>query len=104
LSQIPHREGTTSAYHKADVSNEDQVRGVVSRAIGEFGRIGILLNNAGLQQDAPFDQMRLEQWNTVIRLDPTGQHRILGRRLDVFVSSYGARLKPENACGMRRMS
>jgi glucose 1-dehydrogenase len=38
-----------------------------------FGTIDILVANAGLQQDAPFDQMTLQQWNTVINVNLTGQ-------------------------------
>ena len=32
-----------------------------------------MVSNAGLQRDAPFDQMTLEQWNTVIGVNLTGQ-------------------------------
>jgi glucose 1-dehydrogenase len=38
-----------------------------------FGTVDILVANAGLQQDAPFDQMTLQQWNTVINVNLTGQ-------------------------------
>ena len=39
----------------------------------EFGTVDILINNAGLQSDAPFDQMTLAQWNKVIGVNLTGQ-------------------------------
>jgi NAD(P)-dependent dehydrogenase (short-subunit alcohol dehydrogenase family) len=39
----------------------------------EFGTVDILINNAGLQQDAPVDQMTLAQWNKVIGVNLTGQ-------------------------------
>jgi len=59
--------------HRADVSQEDQVREMFRRMCREFGTIDILINNAGLQADAPFDEMTLEQWNTVINTNLTGQ-------------------------------
>jgi glucose 1-dehydrogenase len=59
--------------HKADVSKEDQVQAMFQRMFNEFGTIDILINNAGLQRDAAFDQMTLEQWNTVINVNLTGQ-------------------------------
>ena len=59
--------------HKADVSKEDQVQAMFQRMFNEFGTIDILINNAGLQRDAAFDQMTLEQWNTVIDINLTGQ-------------------------------
>ncbi len=68
------KRGGVQAYaHKADVSKEDQVQAMFQRMFAEFGTIDILINNAGLQRDAAFDQMTLEQWNTVININLTGQ-------------------------------
>ena len=39
----------------------------------ELGTIDILINNAGLQKDAPLDEMTLDQWNLVINVNLTGQ-------------------------------
>jgi glucose 1-dehydrogenase len=58
---------------KADVSDEQQVAGMFGRAIDEFGTVDILINNAGLQQDAPFEQMTMAQWRKVIDVNLTGQ-------------------------------
>jgi glucose 1-dehydrogenase len=57
----------------ADVSQEQQVQQMFRDMIDKLGTIDILINNAGLQQDAPFDEMTLEQWNTVIGVNLTGQ-------------------------------
>ncbi len=65
--------GVQAYAHKADVSKEDQVQAMFQRMFQEFGTIDILINNAGLQRDAPFEQMTLEQWNTVISINLTGQ-------------------------------
>jgi glucose 1-dehydrogenase len=47
----------------ADVSDEEEVRSMFARAIDHFGTLHIVVNNAGLQRDAPFHDMTLEQWN-----------------------------------------
>jgi glucose 1-dehydrogenase len=65
--------GSRAYTHQADVSNEDQVRNMFQKMYQEFGTIDILINNAGLQQDAPFDEMTIDQWNTVINVNLTGQ-------------------------------
>ena len=65
--------GSRAYAHQADVSREDQVLAMFRRMIEEFGALDILINNAGLQKDAPFDQMTLEQWNKVIGVNLTGQ-------------------------------
>ena len=58
---------------KADVSNEDEVRSMFAQAINHFGTLHIVVNNAGLQRDAAFHEMTIEQWNKVIDVNLTGQ-------------------------------
>jgi len=58
---------------QADVSREEQVQAMFAHAIEGFGTLDILINNAGLQQDAPFQEMTLKQWETVISVNLTGQ-------------------------------
>ncbi|MFW5781133.1 MAG: glucose 1-dehydrogenase [Bacteroidota bacterium] len=57
---------------KADVSKEDQVKEMFSKTIETFGRLDILINNAGIQKDAPIDEMTLEEWQKVIDVNLTG--------------------------------
>ncbi len=58
---------------KADVSDEGQVSQMFARTISEFGGVDILINNAGLQQDAALEDMTLAQWRRVIDVNLTGQ-------------------------------
>ena len=58
---------------QADVSKEDEVESMFARAINEFGTLHVVVCNAGLQRDAPFHEMSLQQWNTVIGVNLTGQ-------------------------------
>jgi len=58
---------------KADVSQEAEVEQMFADAIAHFGTLHIAVSNAGLQRDAPFDAMTLDQWNTVIGVNLTGQ-------------------------------
>jgi glucose 1-dehydrogenase len=57
----------------ADVSKEDQVLNMYQQMYKEFGTIDILVSNAGVQRDSPFDKMTLEQWNAVMEINLTGQ-------------------------------
>jgi glucose 1-dehydrogenase len=67
------RGGRKAIAIKADVSREDEVEAMFERAIKEFGTLHIAVCNAGLQRDSPFHTMTLEQWNTVIGVNLTGQ-------------------------------
>jgi len=58
---------------QADVSKEDQVQAMFQDMVKNFGRIDIVVNNAGLQKDAPFDQMTLKDWQFVLDVNLTGQ-------------------------------
>jgi glucose 1-dehydrogenase len=65
--------GSRAFAHRADVSSEEQVQKMFQKMFQEFGTIDILINNAGLQKDAPFDEITIDQWNTVIDVNLTGQ-------------------------------
>ena len=58
---------------RADVSNELEVQAMFRTMFEHFGSIDILVNNAGLQRDAAFQNLSLQQWNTVIGVNLTGQ-------------------------------
>lgn len=64
---------TKSYIHQADVSDEKQVIEMFEKMKEELGTVDILINNAGLQQDAALVDMTLEQWNKVISVNLTGQ-------------------------------
>jgi glucose 1-dehydrogenase len=58
---------------QANVSKESDVQTMFSQLIDAFGRLDILVANAGLQRDAAITEMTLEQWRTVIDVNLTGQ-------------------------------
>lgn len=72
LKEITDAGGDGIAY-QCDVSSEEQVVKMFQDVISQFGTIDILINNAGVQKDAKFTEMTLEQWNTVININLTGQ-------------------------------
>jgi len=49
----------------ADVANKEQVDSMMSRAMAEFGRIDILINNAAIRPHKPFTELTLQDWETV---------------------------------------
>jgi glucose 1-dehydrogenase len=65
--------GSNATVHQCDVSREDQVQAMFRRMFDEFGTVDVLVNNAGLQQDARLEEMTLDQWNKVISVNLTGQ-------------------------------
>jgi glucose 1-dehydrogenase len=66
-------EGGTATAIAADVSSEADVERLFKSTIEAFGRLDILVANAGLQQDAPAHEMTLDAWRKVIDVNLTGQ-------------------------------
>jgi glucose 1-dehydrogenase len=58
---------------KADVAKEPEVLAMFAFMKEKLGRIDILINNSGVQLNASFDQMTIEQWERVIGINLTGQ-------------------------------
>lgn len=65
--------GRRAITHRADVSQENEVEAMFAQATKVFGTLHVVVCNAGLQRDAPFHEMSLAQWNTVIGVNLTGQ-------------------------------
>lgn len=72
LKEITEAGGNGITY-ACDVSKEDQVVKMFQDVVSQFGTVDILVNNAGVQKDAKFTEMTLDQWNTVIGINLTGQ-------------------------------
>jgi len=57
----------------ADVSREPDVLRLFEETTRAFGTVDILVNNSGMQKDAPFLEMSLADWQRVIDVNLTGQ-------------------------------
>ncbi len=64
--------GSESIAIKCDVSKEDEVKNMISEAIKKFGRLDILINNAGIVFDVPLFEKTVEQWNKTLGVNLIG--------------------------------
>ncbi|MDQ4042608.1 MAG: SDR family oxidoreductase, partial [Actinomycetota bacterium] len=55
-----------------DVSDEGAVRGMVEAAMAEFGRVDVLVNNAGISQITPAEETTLADWRRVLEVNLIG--------------------------------
>ncbi len=76
------KSGSCAFAHQADISQEDQVSAMFEKMKAELGTIDILINNAGLQQDTPFDEMTLVPYNRI------GEPEDIGRAAVWLASDY----------------
>ena len=66
------QQGGVALTVKADVSKEADVRAMFKTVTDAFGRLDVLVANAGLQKDAPVTEMTLQDWRTVLDTNLTG--------------------------------
>jgi 3-oxoacyl-[acyl-carrier protein] reductase len=57
---------------RTDVSDEQQVRAMVDAALAEFGRIDILVNDAGTMSQHHFAELEVAEWDRVISVNLRG--------------------------------
>jgi 3-oxoacyl-[acyl-carrier protein] reductase len=66
------KEGHEAIFKKVSVTNEDEVQAGVAEARAHFGRIDILINNAGITKDRTLLKMSKQEWDDVIAVNLTG--------------------------------
>lgn len=57
---------------QADVSKPEDIKSLIQKTVEEFGRLDIMVNNAGVEEKVPFLETPLELWNKVISVNLTG--------------------------------
>ncbi|HEY4876817.1 MAG TPA: 3-oxoacyl-ACP reductase FabG [Puia sp.] len=66
------KEGHEATFKKVSVTNEKEVHQAVAEAHAHFGRIDILINNAGITRDRTLLKMSRQEWDDVIAVNLTG--------------------------------
>lgn len=67
------KEGGEATAIRADVSNEQEVQEMFQKTCDTYQSVHILVNNAGIQKDASFADMKLEDWQKVLDVNLNGQ-------------------------------
>ncbi|MBI3068504.1 MAG: glucose 1-dehydrogenase [Betaproteobacteria bacterium] len=76
--------GVTALAVSCDVTKADQVEAMKEAMLGKFGRVDVLVNNAGRAWAAPPEEMPLERWQQVFELNitaPFSCSQVLGREM-----------------------
>jgi NAD(P)-dependent dehydrogenase (short-subunit alcohol dehydrogenase family) len=66
------KEGARALSIAADVTARTDVEAMVDHVVGEFGRLDVLVNNAGVNRDAMSHKMTEEQWDQVLAVNLKG--------------------------------
>ena len=55
-----------------DVTSCDQVKSLVDAAVQAFGRIDVIINNAGLMPNSPLERLKIDDWNRMVDVNIKG--------------------------------
>jgi NADP-dependent 3-hydroxy acid dehydrogenase YdfG len=64
--------GGKAAYRVTDVTDRAQVDALADAARSEYGRIDVLISNAGLMPLAPMDELKVDEWETMVDVNLKG--------------------------------
>jgi 3-oxoacyl-[acyl-carrier protein] reductase len=73
VRQIEAGGGKASAF-PVDVADEEQVKTALKAALGQFGKIDILINNAGITRDQLVMRMKRSDWDSVLNTNLTSAY------------------------------
>ena len=72
LEEIQQKIGNNVSIQKTDVTNADDVNTLIETAYNDFGRVDVLINNAGLMPQSFLDKNKQDEWNQMIDVNIKG--------------------------------
>jgi 3-oxoacyl-[acyl-carrier protein] reductase len=93
--------GNQTQYFFADVSKFEEVEKMVEDINKEFGRLDVLVNNAGICQDRTLAKMTKEEWQKVIDIDLTGVFNCSKAALPLIIQNQGNIVNISSLVGQR---
>ncbi len=66
------RGGGKAVAVQTDVTDRAQVKRLVDAAVEQFGRVDVMINNAGLMQQSPLERLKVDEWDNMIDVNVKG--------------------------------
>ena len=76
--------GAKAAYQRTDVKRREDLSNLVGLAMERFGKLDVLVNNAGIAPISPLDELRVEDWDEMIDVNLKGVLYGIAAALPVF--------------------
>lgn len=88
---------------KADVSNETEVKNMVEKVINEFGKIDVLVNNAGIVYDRDFNDIKIEEFEKTLKVNVIGAF-IVAREVSKYMKKGSSIVNVSSTNGTKTIS
>ncbi len=93
--------GGEGYFYQVDVTDRNQTQAMVDNVMERFGRVDILINNAGITRDGILTKLNQEEWNQVIAVNLTGVFNCTQAVVQVMVSQgYGRVINASSVVGL----
>ncbi|HOJ94465.1 MAG TPA: SDR family NAD(P)-dependent oxidoreductase, partial [Fervidobacterium nodosum] len=97
FNYVPSNEGIE---YVLDITNRQAVEEAVKDVIGKYGRIDILINNAGITKDNLVYRMSYEDWDAVINTNLTGAFNMVKACIREIVKNEGVIINVSSVVGL----
>lgn len=88
---------------KTDISNEEEVKRMISIIINEFGRIDVLVNNAGIVFDRNFEEIKVQEFKRTLEVNVLGAF-IVSREISKYMKKGSAIVNVSSTNGTKTIS
>jgi acetoacetyl-CoA reductase len=92
VAQLHQSGSAESIAIQADVSDPEQANRLIEETVKKFGRIDVLVNNAGINIDRSMKNLTAEDWNKVIQNDLSGSFYTVKAALPYFTQQKGGKI------------
>ncbi len=89
---LERKYGVGAMFDGADLAHPGQIDRMMDRALGEFGAIDIVVNNAGIQHVAPIEDFPVEKWNAIIAINLSAGFHVIRRALPAMKRAKWGRI------------
>jgi acetoacetyl-CoA reductase len=92
VARLLHNGSPQAVAIQADVSDPTQAAKLIEEAINQFGRIDVLVNNAGINIDRSMKNLTVEDWNNVIQTDLNSYFYTVKAALPYFMQQKSGKI------------
>ncbi|NLU85041.1 glucose 1-dehydrogenase [Rhodococcus sp. HNM0569] len=81
--------GDAARYVHLDVTNQEDWTAVIASTVSEFGKLDVLVNNAGIANGSVLQQFRIDKWQQILDVNLTGPFLGMRAAADALIAAGG---------------